>query len=541
MTMSATTTHDVIVLGSGVAGLAAALAAHEHGLHPILIEKSGLLGGTTADSYGLIWVGANHLMRRANKTDARDEIIRYLTFLGGGELCEQRMLALVDGSPDAIAFYEACGIPFRLVEGVVDHYFAVAPGASGAGRTLEAELISGFELGAWRDKVRTPTAAPYCVTAGEQYAWGGINRYSAWDQGLMRDRRGRDMRGKGVGLVTHFVKALLARAVPIRLGVKAEGLTVERGRVTGVRMSDGTSLSARRGVVIATGGYEWNTDLMRDFDPIPGLQPLSPSSSTGDGLIMGAEIGAAIRRIQNNLSLMLGFHLVPDEPNREPIQCMAGISEMCSPHTIVVNRAGARFADESYFQTIVPELRRFDALKHEHPNLPCFLIFDQQFATDYSLAHLPIDAAVPASVARADTIAALAGKLGIDAGGFERTVARFNGFAAAGTDADFQRGALRWRLADRSAEGRPNPSLGTLERPPFYGIELHPSLGSTSAGLLTNEHAQVVHQRRHPIAGLYASGVVAARNELGAGYQAGLNLASAMTFSYLAARHMRRQ
>jgi 3-oxosteroid 1-dehydrogenase len=277
---------------------------------------------------------------------------------------------------------------------------------------------------------------------------------------------------------------------------------------------------------------------MADFDPIPRLQPLSPPSSTGDGLIMGAEIGAAIRRIQNNLNLMLGFYLVPDEPSREPIQCMAGISEMCSPHTIVVNEAGKRFADESYFQSVVPALRKFDTLKHDYANLPCFLVFDQQFASSYSLAHLPVGSAVPASVARAGTIAELARLLGVDAGGLGDTVARFNGFAAKGVDEDFQRGALRWRLADRSSEGRRNPSLGPLDKPPFYGLELRPSLGTTSAGLLTNAQGQVMHQRRHPIPGLYASGVVAVRNELGAGYQAGLNLASAMTFSLLAVRHM---
>ncbi len=531
-------TFDVIVLGSGIAGLAAALAAHEHGLRPLLVEKADLIGGTTSDSYGLIWVGGNHLMRRAGEVDTREDIIRYMTFLGGGELSEDRVLALVDRSPDVIAYYESCGIPFRMMGGIVDHYLGVAAGARGPGRTLEAELISGFELGAWRDKVRTPKDAPYFVTAEEQYAWGGINRYSTWDQDLVRQRRDKDMRGKGVGLVTHFVKALLARDVPIRLGAAVRNLTVEGDRITGVRMSDGTVLAAQKGVVLATGGYEWNADLMADFDPIPGLQPLSPRSSTGDGLIMGAEIGAAIRRIQNNLSLMLGFYLTPDEPSHEPIQCMAGISEMCSPHTLVVNKAGQRFADESYFQSVVPALRKFDTLRHAYANLPCFLIFDQQFAKSYSLAHLPVGAAVPASVARADTIQDLAAKLGIDTLGLDRSVERFNGFAAAGDDEDFQRGALRWRLAARSAEGRKNPSLGALDQPPFYGLELRPSLGTTSAGLLTNAQGQVLHQRRHPIPGLYASGVVAARNEIGAGYQAGINLASGMTFSYLAVKHM---
>jgi 3-oxosteroid 1-dehydrogenase len=530
--------YDVIVLGSGIAGLAAALAAHDNGLRTVLIEKASQLGGTTTDSYGLIWVGGNHLMRRAGDGDSRDEIIRYMTFLGGGELCEERMLALVDHSPEAIEFFESCGVSFQLTGGIVDHYLGVAAGARGSGRTLEAKLISGLELGAWRDKVRTPQHAPYFVTAEEQYAWGGINRHSTWDQDLVRTRRERDMRGKGVGLVTHFVKALLARDVPIHLSAEVAALTMDRGRVTGVRMSDGALLSARKGVVLATGGYEWNEDLMRDFDPIPGLKPLSPRSSTGDGLIMGAEIGAAIRRIQNNLSVMLGYYLVPDEPGHEPIQCMAGISEMCSPHTIVVNKAGQRFADESYFQSVVPELRKFDTLRHGYANLPCFLLFDQQFAANYSLAHLPVGAPVPASVARADTISELAGRLGVDADGLDRTVARFNGFAATGVDEDFRRGALRWGLADRA--GRRNASLGTLAQPPFYAIELHPSLGSTSAGLLTNAHAQVLHQRRHPIPGLYASGVVAARTELGAGYQAGLNLASGMTFSYVAIQHLKR-
>jgi 3-oxosteroid 1-dehydrogenase len=152
---------------------------------------------------------------------------------------------------------------------------------------------------------------------------------------------------------------------------------------------------------------------------------------------------------------------------------------------------------------------------------------------------------VPRSVARADTIPELAARLGIDAEGLESTVARFNRFVTDGVDQDFGRGAKRWRLADRSAEQRKNPSLknpslGALTRPPFYGLELRPSLGTSSAGLLADANGQVLHQRRHPIPGLYASGVVAVRNELGAGYQAGLNLASAMTFSYLAARHMQK-
>lgn len=530
--------YDVVVLGSGIAGLAAALAAHEAGLRTVLIEKADTLGGTTTDSYGLIWIGGNHLMRAAGEEDAREDVIAYMNFLGGGELDDRRMVALVDRSPEVLRFFESCGIKFRLVGGIVDHYFGVAPGARGAGRTVEAELISGDELGEWRERVRTPKTAPYFVTATEQTAWGGINRFSHWDQNLVRERQKKDIRGKGVGLVSHFVKALAARGVPIVLNRTAECLTIAQGRVTGIRVSGGGIVTARRGVVLATGGYEWNEDLMRDFDPLPGLEPLSPPGLTGDGFIMAAEQGAAIRRIQNNLNLMLGFALVPDEPNATPIQCMAGISEMCSPHTMVVNRAGERFADESYFQSVVPALRKFDTMTHAYANLPCFLIFDAQYAANYALAHLPAGTKVPASVVRAQSVRELAQKMGIDADGLTRSVARFNAFAAAGTDEDFHRGELRWRLASRSEASRPNGSLGPIDKPPYYGLELHPSLGTSSAGLQTNEHAQVMHVRRRPIPGLYASGVVAARTELGAGYQAGLNLASAMTFSYLAVKHM---
>jgi 3-oxosteroid 1-dehydrogenase len=117
------------------------------------------------------------------------------------------------------------------------------------------------------------------------------------------------------------------------------------------------------------------------------------------------------------------------------------------------------------------------------------------------------------------------------------TAARFNSFVQTGVDADFRRGENQWKLASAKASRGANASLGSIEEPPFYGVALHPT-GAASVGLLADGCGRVVHQRRHPIAGLYASGNVAAATEHGIGYQAGLSLASSMTFSYLAVRHM---
>ena len=204
---------------------------------------------------------------------------------------------------------------------------------------------------------------------------------------------------------------------------------------------------------------------------------------------------------------------------------------------MVVNRYGKRLADETFFQGIVPALRHLDPMRHEYPNLPAFLIFDSQYLKRFSFANRPVGREVPKTVPRAATLRELAQQLGIDGEALATTAERFNGFARSGIDPDFHRGENQWKLASAKAPRGVNASLGTIEEPPFYGVVLHPT-GSASVGLLADSNGQVIHQRRRPIPGLYASGNVAATTEHGVGYQAGLSLASAMTFSYLAVRHM---
>jgi 3-oxosteroid 1-dehydrogenase len=535
--MPETVAADVVILGSGIAGLAAALASHQLGLQPIVLEKASLLGGGTVHSYGLIWIGGNHLAPAT--ADSRQDVQAYLRFLGGGQIDQDRLTAFVDHAPDALQFFEACGVRFRLVRGVSDHYFDKAPGSRAAGRSLEAELISGLELGDWRDRVLVPHDVPCCVTAEEQIAWGGINNFSNWDAALMADRKQRDLRGKGLGLICHFVKLLRDRGVEVRTDQAVERLAVENGRVTGVVLRSGNTVVARRGVVLATGGYGANPQMSQEFEQLPGYAQddsgLMPASLTGDGIVLGAEIGGVVHKVENSLRVMLSYTVPSEQPGEPATSVHAGIVELCSPHTLLVNKYGRRFADETFFQGIVPQLRLFDPAGHEHPNLPAWLIFDAQYVEKFSFANRPAGRLPPKTVARADSLRELAARLGIDGEGLEATVRRFNLFVAQGADADFHRGEHHWKLAVSGAGGR--GSLGTVQKPPFYGIELHPA-GGASVGLRTDALGRVIHQRRHPIGGLYASGNVAAATEQGVGYQAGLSLAASMTFSLLAVRHM---
>jgi succinate dehydrogenase/fumarate reductase flavoprotein subunit len=536
-------TYDVVVIGSGIAGVATALAAREAGLRPVLIEKAAKLGGGTAFSMGGIWIGCNHLMLAAGYKDTRDDVLSYMRFVGAEETDDERLVAYVDRGPEALKFFEDCGIRFRISRGLTDHYFGVAPGSVAEGRCLNTDFIAATDLGEWQDSILAPRDTPIEVNSEELFNWGGIANINNWPKDVLEERRREKIRTRGVGVITHFVKQLLARGVTIKRSTRALSLTTENGRVTGV-VTDKGRFGATRGVMLACGAYESNPVMAQAHEALPGYFSMFPPTIEGDGMIMGAELGAQIRTIRNNLAVFLGFNIPGKHPDEESLFRIVGISEMFCPHTIVVNRDGARFADETYFQNMVPSLRHYDVRKHRYTNLPCYLIFDQQYIDGFSFIDAPRGSEVPPWVSRANSIEGLANKLKIDAAGLAATVARFNGFAREGADEDFRRGEAAWCLAKkdvwkptRADETYISPTLGTLRIPPFYGVELHPSVFA-SGGLVANASAQVINQRGLPISGLYAAGNNAVHTEYGVGYQAGFSLGSGMTFGYLAARHM---
>jgi 3-oxosteroid 1-dehydrogenase len=532
---------DVLVVGSGMAGLSAALAAVDSGLQALVLEKGAKVGGGTSYSYGGLWIGNNPIARAEGYSDSREEVLSYLTYLAAGYALEENMLAFLDGAPQALNFFLHSGIPFQLVHGLPDHYYDTAPGSKPEGRMIEAALISGYALKDWQDKVDVSPHVPMGATFEDAIRWGGHGNYRNWDHDILADRQRLDMRGFGAGLVAQFVRALVGRNVPIWLSTPADRLIVEDGAVVGLVARQGereVRVGARHGVVLATGGYESNPDLVEQYEGLPEWGSVFPKTLTGDGLVMAAEIGARVRSIPLNMAILLGFS-IPGELGAEDATFRpAGTNELSFPHTLAINRDGERFADESYFQALLQGIRQFDVWSHRHPNLPCYLVFDQNYVDKYSFAGLPPGNAMPNWVSRGDTARTLAAELGVDADGLERTLRRFNEFARTGKDEDFHRGTAAWSAHyGGDLTHQPNANLGPVERPPFYGVRVVPG-GISSTGLLTNRQAQVVHMRGHSIPRLYATGNAAAYVDYGVGYQAGISLARGMTFSYLAVQHM---
>src|SRR5712691_9651060 len=250
-------TFDVVVIGSGMAGVSTALAAREVGLRPILLEKAGKLGGGTSFSMGGIWIGNNHLARAAGYRDSRDDVLAYMRFIGAQEADDERLVAYADRGPEALKFFEDCGIRFRISRGLTDHYFGVAPGSVAEGRCLNTEFIAATDLGDWQDAILAPRDTPIEVNSEELFKWGGIANIDNWPKEILEERRRKKIRTRGVGVITHFVKQLLARGVTIKRSTRALSLATENGRVTGV-VTDKGRFGATRGVMLACGAYESN-------------------------------------------------------------------------------------------------------------------------------------------------------------------------------------------------------------------------------------------------------------------------------------------
>jgi 3-oxosteroid 1-dehydrogenase len=518
---------DVVVVGSGGAGLVAALRARDRGARVAVLEKTDLIGGTTAMSGGVMWIPGNHLMLDVGGEDSREDALAYLRHLAFGQSTEELLAAFVDSGPEMVRYLEKRTL-LRFAAVRRPDYHPEWAGGKLAGRSLDIDPFDTNRLGARRALLRSSPHYPP-ITYRERYAWG---RPEKFDWALIAERVARGTVTMGPALVAGLLKSCLDAGIEVFTGMRGRRLVRPAERVVGVQVTDpgGGSLAfeATRAVVIASGGFEWNHEMEKHFLRGPELAPATVPSNTGDGILMGAGVGASLGNM-NEAAWCPMVRIPGEEYEGQPVSRLI-VEERSRPGSIIVNRRGRRFVNEATsYNSIVRSFHVFDPGAYDWANLPAYLVFDQRFRRRYNVTTV-----MPGDPTPASTPEALARALSIDPGGLEETIKRFNAFAAQGTDPDFQRGESAQDRFNGDPEHGPNPCLGPLDTPPFFAIELFPGTVGTKGGLRCDASARVLDVEEAVIRGLYVCGGAMA-SSMGIGYpSSGGMLGTGMTFAYIA-------
>ena len=531
---------DVLVLGTGAAGMTAALAAHAAGAGVMLLEKSRLVGGTTAVSGGVVWVPNNHHLAEVGIEDSRAEAVVYVKRLTDGRTDDALVERFVDTAPAMVEWVEQqTPLRFKALARYPD-YHPEFPGGKPGGRSLDPGLFDANDLGPWKKSLRrSPVFGMTAMTVAEATDWGVFSKPLKLPFKLLGERYAKGLVCYGGALAGQLLKALLDRKIEPRLEHTARDLVIDEGRVTGVRVEhQGQELfvRARRGVVLASGGFEWNRELAAQFLGGVLTHPNSPPGNEGDGLKMAMAVGADLGNMSE--AWWCPSLDIPGEEYDGKQLHRGDFATRSLPHSVIVNRKGRRFVNEAQnYNDLMKAFFAFEPNAYERPNLPAWLIFDHAYLEKYALMTVMPGQPAPEWLLRADSLDELAGKIGVDARGLGQTVDRFNGFAVEGVDPDFGRGESLYDRFYGDPDHQPNANLGTITKPPFYALEVHPGAIGTKGGARVNVDAQVLRVDGAPIPGLYAAGNVMA-GVTGGGYPgAGSTIAAAMTFGYLAGRH----
>ncbi len=534
---------DLLCIGSGGAGLAAAITAVDHGISAMILERSDQVGGVTAFSMGEVWVPGNHLAQELGLDDSIRSGCDYVRNLSMGFADDSAILNQALHAPAALQFFEkSIGLQMCVVRDLPDYYYPHVDGSVAEGRLLEALPFPAATLGEWQHKTRVSPHVPYSLTHEDIFSNGGMANMMNWDYTVMGERLANDERCAGPGLAAWFVKGVLDRNIPMHTGVSAEELLTENGRVVGVRAErDGKPLyvRARCGVVLAVSSYERNPDFARtlghQIDPVSMVMP----TIDGAHLRLAGPLGARIARVPD--VTMLGFH-VPGEEQEDGVPLWRGaLPFMGLPHTIVVNRNGQRFANEAFYRSVYFALDNIDGCTQSYRNFPCWVVFDNQARQKYPFGSLMPGQEMPDGFGiTANTLKELAEKTGIEEEGLEQTIAAFNRYSETGEDPEFGRGTFPWgAMMCGDPNQQPNPNLGPLSQPPYYAVQLHRMAGGgiAATGIQADNHCRALNWHNQPIEGLYVAGNSAARLDNGALMQSGITNARGITHGYLAGLH----
>ncbi|OBK74751.1 3-ketosteroid-delta-1-dehydrogenase [Mycobacterium sp. 1164985.4] len=541
---------DLVVIGSGT-GMAAALAAHERGLSVLIVEKSAYVGGSTARSGGALWLPASTVIKGDGGADTAARAKTYLDAVVDGTAPAQRSDAFLANVGATIELLRRA-TPMRLFWAKeYSDYHPEAPGGTAVGRTCECRPLDSEILGRYRTRLRPGVmeAKVPIPTTGADYRWMNLmSRVPRKGLPVIAKRLGQGIGGLalkrryvagGQALAAGLFAGVLRAGIPVWTDTTLRRLVTAGDRVSGVVLDHNgaeITVSARRGVVLAAGGFDHDMDMRWKFqsESLGEHASLGAETNTGDAIRIAQDVGAAT----DLMDQAWWFPAVAALPGADPKVMLA---ERSLPGSLIVDQTGSRFVNEATDYMTFGQ-RLLERERAGNPVESMWIVFDQGYRNSYVFAaELFPRMAIPqrwydAGIAhRADSIAGLAPKIGVDESALTATVERFNENAAAGVDPDFLRGASAYDRYYGDPTVTPNPNLRPLNRGPFYAVKMVLSDLGTCGGLRVDDHARVLREDGSAIDGLYAIGNTAA-NAFGATYPgAGATIAQGLVYGYIAA------
>ncbi|KDO01897.1 FAD-dependent oxidoreductase [Pseudomonas donghuensis] len=553
---------DVLVIGSGAAGLAAAVTAAWHGEKVIVVEKDPVFGGATAWSGGWMWVPCNPLAQRTGIIEERSQPRTYLEHELGERFDGQMIDAFLEAAPNMVSFFERhTALQFADGNGIADIH-GNTPGAGTGGRSVIAAPYDGRQLGKklltrLRKTMRETSFMGMPIMAGKDLgafltltrSWRSLlhvsKRFSRHLLDLATHGRALQL-VNGVALVARLAKSAEDLGVLLWESAAARQLIREHGRVSGALIETARGpirINARKAVVLAAGGFANDVERRKVLFPRTptGHEHLAlpPLGVNGDGLRLGESVGG---QVADDLHSPVAWAPVSRVPHTDgSIGHFPHIIDRAKPGIIGVLANGKRFVNEAdgYYDYVSAMVAQAPGDKVES-----WLICSHAFQRRYGLGisrpfPLPVQPLIKSGYLKTgDSIEALARACGIDAQGLVATVAEYNRHARNGEDPQFGRGSTPYNRKQGDALHGPNPCVAPIEQGPFYAVKVEPGCFGTFAGLRTNANAQVLDEHQQAITGLYAVGSDMV-SIMGGHYPAGgINLGPAATFGYIAGRHI---
>ena len=450
---------DVVAIGSGIGGLAAAITAHENGASAIVLERSEQVGGVTALSQGQVWIAGNHHARELGIEDSAESGFRYLKRLSMDYGEDVAILNKVVHARVALKYFEdKIGLEMFAIRNCPDYYYGLSNDSVAEGRMLEVKPFPGNSLGEWQSRTRLSPQVPTGLTSQEIADKGGLAAMPKWDYALMGERLTRDERCAGSGLAAYFVKGVIDRGIPMHTGVNAEELIGDGERIAGVRATrDGEQLfiKANRGVVIAVSSYE--RDRKSGYNKMLG-QPARPGI---DAVLddrwrpfPAGRVHSGHASPESPRSRRSGFQVPGEEDEEGQKLWRSAHADHRSASYHRRQPQGQALRQRSVLPLVLLHDRRHRRRTQTHPNFPCWVVMDSQARRNT----VHVDHARPGLAGRARRHRRTPSpnwrsKIGIDAEGLNDTVASFNSACRKGRGSGVRPGQAALERLDVRRQG----------------------------------------------------------------------------------------